>query len=45
MVSAVTSQAKAGVLLVDGWQGRWQLPRSEDYKNEKEDAKSRSDAG
>ncbi len=45
VIGTVTSQAQAGVLLAGGWQGRWLLPGSEDYKNEKEDAKSHRDAG
>ncbi len=41
----VTSRVQAGGLLTDGWQGLQLLPGSEDYKNEKEGAKSHRDAG
>jgi len=44
VIGAVTSQAKAGVLLAGGWQGRWLILGNEDNKNEKEGAKSHRDA-
>ncbi len=45
VIGVMTLQTQASVLLAGGWQGRRLLPRSEDHKNEKEDAKSHRDAG